>query len=53
MEKFFIQLIGYILIWWAITIGRKEDSKVELFTSQWVLQILLVAIGVSIIVKFS
>lgn len=53
MEKFFLQLLGYILIWWAITMGRKEDSKIELFSGQWIIQILLVAIGVSIIVKFS
>lgn len=42
-------LVGYMLIWWAVTIGRKEDSKVELFSLNWVLQILLIAIGASII----
>lgn len=43
------ELLGYILIWWAVTIGRKEDSKVELFTSQWIIQVLLVAFGVILI----
>lgn len=46
-------LFGYILIWWAVEVGRKEDSKVELFTPKWILQILLVAFGVMLIKSVS
>ena len=46
MENCVYQLVGYVLIWWAVSIGRKEDSKIDIFSLEWVAQILLVAIGV-------
>ena len=44
-----LKIVGVLLIWIATDIGRKPESKIELFSWNFVIQIILVAIGLGII----
>lgn len=48
MLTFFIHIIGYMLIWAAVHIGRKKDSEIKVFSWNFLVQVLLIAVGVSI-----
>jgi hypothetical protein len=41
--------LGYLLIWILADVGRKEDSRVRIFSKLGILQILLMIIGMSLI----
>jgi hypothetical protein len=45
MTEFFIHWFGFFLIWVATDIGRKEDSKIEIFSWNFLWQMLLISIG--------
>jgi hypothetical protein len=47
--NFLIAWVGYFLIWVAMDVGRKENSKVEIFSWNFLLQVILVTIGTGII----
>jgi hypothetical protein len=47
--NFLIVWAGYLLIWIAMDVGRKENSKVEIFSWNFLLQVILVSIGTGII----
>lgn len=38
-------LFGYIILFMAINYGRKEDSRIPLFSWKWLLIILMVILG--------
>jgi len=51
--NFIIITIGYVLIWIAINIGRKEDSIIPIIVDwRWWLQMVLVIAGTIIISKY-
>ena len=47
--NFLIVWAGYFLIWVAMDVGRKENSKVEIFSWNFLLQVILVTIGTGIV----
>jgi hypothetical protein len=47
--NFLIVWVGYLLIWIAMDVGRKENSKVEIFSWNFLLQVILVTIGIGIV----
>jgi hypothetical protein len=49
MTEFFIHWFGFLLIWIATGIGRKEDSKIEIFSWNFLWQLILITIGTSLI----
>lgn len=51
METFLIRLLGFILIWAAVYVGRKKegDSTIKLISWQFLLQVVLIGIGVAIL----
>ena len=44
-----IKILGYILIWAATDVGRKDDSKIEFMKSNWWLIFILITIGIYLI----
>ena len=49
MMEFIYSVLGHILLWSAINVGRKEDSKVKIFSKKWVLQMTLIVSGALIV----
>lgn len=43
--EYLIDFIGYFIILCAVDVNRKEDSKIEIFSKEWVKMGLLVLIG--------
>lgn len=46
---FFINWLGFLLIWIAADIGRKQDSKVYIFSWEFFWQAILITVGASIV----
>ncbi len=40
-----INFLGYFLIFCAVDVNRNEESKIEMFSKQWVKMMVLVLIG--------
>ena len=51
MTDFLIKFFGFFLIYIACGIARNEESKIELFSLNWFIQVFLVTIGVLIILQ--
>lgn len=44
--EWILNFFGFLLIWMAVEVGRKEDSKVKLLSWEFLLQLLLIGAGV-------
>lgn len=44
-----LRILGFILIWIAVHIGRKEDSRIKIISWQFLVQVLLIGLGASIL----
>lgn len=44
-----IYIVGYTFLWVATDVGRSRESKIELFSRNWWLTLLLLTIGTYII----
>lgn len=44
-----IKILGYLLLWAATDIGRKEDSKIKFMRWKWWLILTLITVGTYII----
>ncbi len=44
-----ISILGYILLWAATDVGRKEDSKIKFMRGKWWLIFTLITVGAYII----
>lgn len=42
---FLLHVLGYFLIFWAVDVNRKEESKIEMFSKEWVKMMILVLMG--------
>ena len=40
-----IQMVGYLLLWVSTDIGRGPESKIEIFSFEWWLILVLITIG--------
>jgi hypothetical protein len=49
MGEFILRFIGILLIFFACSLGREKDSKIEPFSKNWIYQILLVVAGIAIL----
>ena len=45
MIDFIIEFLGFVILWVATDVGRKEESKVKLFSTNWWIILLLIAFG--------
>ena len=45
MVNIIIQLIGFLMIWFAVDVGRGPESKVKMFSGQWWLIFVLITLG--------
>lgn len=52
MLDFIFVFIGWILLSYAISIGRKEDSKIKTFSKRWWIQVFLLINGVYLLKYF-
>jgi len=48
MTNFLIQVFGVLFIWIAIHLGRKEDSKIQMWSTDFWSIVLLVTAGLII-----
>lgn len=48
--RFLLFIIGYVFLYAACDLYRKEDSKIQFLSKEWFIQVLLVTIGGSILV---
>jgi hypothetical protein len=46
--SFFISFCGFILLFWSADIDRDEESKIHVFSQSYILQLVLVLLGVSL-----
>jgi hypothetical protein len=53
MIQFILSILGYVLLWWACDVNRKEESKVTIFSKWWWLQLFLIGIGSLLIIHNS
>jgi len=44
-----IQISGFLCLWIAVGIGRKEDSKIKFMSGNWWLALILIEVGTLII----
>jgi hypothetical protein len=51
--NFLIAWVGFSLIWIAADVGRKDDSKVKVFSWDFLLQFILISAGIAIITAVS
>jgi hypothetical protein len=51
MGTFLIQLVGYLLIYLAVDVNRKEDSEINFFDKNWFIVIFLVITG-AVLIQF-
>lgn len=47
--NFLISFLAYFIIWTAVDYGRKPESKIPIFTKDWLIQLLMVLVGTFII----
>jgi len=47
--EFIISCVGFILLWVATDVGRKEVDKIVFFRSKWFVIFALITIGVLLI----
>jgi hypothetical protein len=40
-----IEIVGFIMLWMATDVGRNEESKIKIFSSNWWLILVLIAFG--------
>lgn len=43
------ELIGYIILWVAVDLFRKDDSKIKTFSIDWFIILIIVIAAVSLI----
>lgn len=49
METNWIEIVGYLFLWTATMIGRKDDSELKFFKPNWWIVLVFVVVGVEII----
>jgi hypothetical protein len=47
-----IEMIGYLLLWFATDVGRNEESKIEFLSKNWFIILLLLVLGIALIERF-
>jgi len=45
MIDLIIEIFGFIMLWIATDVGRKEESKVAVFSANWWIILFLIAFG--------
>ena len=45
MIDFIIEIVGFIILWIATDIGRKKESEVKIFSTNWWIILVLIAFG--------
>ena len=48
---FLFHILGYFLIFWAVDVNRTVESKIELFSKEWLKMMILVLIGGLLLAK--
>jgi hypothetical protein len=48
MEKILLQILAFALLWLSTMLGRKEDSRIQLFSIKWWVQVVLIFIASTI-----
>jgi len=44
-----IQIIGHFLLWVTVFSFRKEESKINIFSIKWLVQVILITVAVILI----
>ena len=47
-----VELIGFMLFWAACDVKRNEDTKIEIFSKEFFIQMILISIGGFLINNF-
>lgn len=47
--KELLEILGYALLWIAVSIGRDEKSKIKFFSLNWFIIFILIVVGALLI----